>query len=270
VLQTLSFGMDLRKEELADVLIRLTKARAIYMRNDAKTRLREGLHLATGFLRGEGATIREIIEGRARFFIDVERGQKTGWFCDQRENRQAVASLARGADLLEAFCHTGAFGIQAALHGAESVLGLDVSADALVMARDHAKRNGVEQRCTYREADAFDELRKLDRRRQHFDVVVLDPPAFAKDKRAVPQALAGYKEINLRGIQLLRPGGILVSCSCSHHVSEEQLWLTIRAAARDARRHLRVLEIRSQARDHPMLAAMPETRYLKCFIVQAF
>ena len=268
VMQILSFGMERRKERLTDLLMRESGATAVYLRNDAHARTLEGLPMEQGFLRGGGATRIDVHEGRARFLVDIEHGQKTGWFCDQRENRLAAASLADGAAVLEAFCHTGAFGIQAALHGAASVLGLDVSRDAIAQARAHAASNNVEGRCAYREADAFEELRRLERAGDRFDLVILDPPSFARTKLAVPQALAGYKQINLRALRLLKPEGLLVSCSCSHHVSEEQFWSMLQEAARDAKRHLRLIERRSQARDHPVLAAMPETRYLKCVIVQ--
>ena len=270
VMQILSFGMDRRKERLADLLMGESGATAVYLRNDAHARTLEGLPMEQGFLRGGGATTVEVHEGRARFLVDIAQGQKSGWFCDQRENRLAAASLAEGAAVLEAFCHTGAFGIQAALHGAASVLGLDVSRDAIAQARAHAASNNVEGRCAYREADAFEELRRLERAGDRFDLVILDPPSFARTKLAVPQALAGYKQINLRALRLLKPEGLLVSCSCSHHVSEEQFWSMLQEAARDAKRHLRLIERRSQARDHPVLAAMPETRYLKCVIVQVF
>jgi 23S rRNA (cytosine1962-C5)-methyltransferase len=268
VMQTLSFGMDRRKERLAGLLMKETGATAVYLRNDANSRTLEGLSMEHGFLRGGGATTIDIHEGRARFLVDIEHGQKTGWFCDQRENRLATASLAGGATVLEAFCHTGAFGIQAALHGAASVLGLDVSRDAIARARGHAARNKVEGRCEYREADAFEELRRLERADDRFELVILDPPSFARTKQAVPQALAGYKQVNLRALRLVGPEGFLVSCSCSHHVSEEQFWSMLQEAAHDARRQLRLIERRSQARDHPVLAAMPETRYLKCVIAQ--
>jgi 23S rRNA (cytosine1962-C5)-methyltransferase len=270
VMQTLAAGMDVRKELLAEVLTEQTKASAIYLRNDVKSRALEGLPLGKGFLRGTGDTRREIAEGPARFVVDVATGQKTGWFCDQRENRQAVAALAPDAEVLDAFCHTGAFGIHGALRGASSVLGLDESGEAVAMAREQAALNGVEGRCVYREADAFEELRKLERKGRRFDLVILDPPGFAKRRQAVAHALAGYKEINLRALQLLRPEGVLATCSCSQHVSPDALWAVILAAARDARRRLRLLESRGQARDHPILAAMPETRYLTCFILQVF
>ena len=268
VMQILSFGMDRRKERLADLLMKETGATAVYLRNDAHARTLEGLPVEQGFLRGGGATTVEVHEGRARFLVDIEHGQKTGWFCDQRENRLAAASLAGGAAVLEAFCHTGAFGIQAALNGAKSVLGLDVSRDAVAQARAHAANNKVEGRCEYREADAFEELRRIERAGDRFDLVVLDPPSFARTKMAVPQALAGYKQVNMRALRLIGPDGFLVSCSCSHHVSEEQFWSMLQEAADDAKRPLRLIERRSQARDHPVLASMPETRYLKCFIVQ--
>jgi 23S rRNA (cytosine1962-C5)-methyltransferase len=269
VMQTLSFGMDRRREQLADLLISETGAAAVYLRNDAHARTLEGLPEEQGFLRGGGATTVEIHEGRARFLVDIAQGQKTGWFCDQRENRLVVASLAGDAAVLEAFCHTGAFGIHAALHGAASVLGLDVSREAVAQARNHAAMNKVEERCSYREGDAFEELRRLERAGDRFDLIVLDPPSFARTKQAVPQALAGYRQINLRAFKLVRPEGFLVSCSCSHHVGEESFWSMLQEAARDAKRRIRLVERRSQARDHPVLAAMPETRYLKCFIVQA-
>jgi 23S rRNA (cytosine1962-C5)-methyltransferase len=269
VMQTLAAGTDVRSELLAEVLTQQTNTTAVYLRNDVRSRALEGLPLTKGFLRGSGDTRREIAEGPARFIVDFATGQKTGWFCDQRENRQAVASLASGADVLDAFCHTGAFGVHAALRGASSVLGLDESGPAIALAREHAALNGVEGRCTYREANAFEELRKLERKGRRFDLVILDPPGFAKSRQTVAHALAGYKEINLRALELLRPEGVLATCSCSQTVSHDHLWGAVLAAARDARRHLRLLESRGQARDHPVLAAMPETRYLKCFIIQA-
>ncbi len=268
VMQTLSFGMERRKDLLADLLVQATGASAVYLRNDVHSLALEGLPVEQRFLRGESPTTIEIAEGTARFTVDIEQGQKTGWFCDQRENRLAVASLAERASVLEAFCHTGAFGIQAALHGAASVIGLDVSRDAVKMARDHAAMNQVEEQCQYRDTDAFEEFPKLERAGAKFDLVILDPPSFARTKQAVPQALAGYKQINLRAMRLVRPQGFLATCSCSHHVGEEEFWRMLQDAARDAKRQLRVIERRSQARDHPVLASMPETRYLKCFILQ--
>jgi len=268
VMQTLSSGMDRRKEMLADLLCEHTGVTRIYLRNDAKSRILEGLSPENGFLRGGGETIIQVTEGAARFLVDIARGQKTGWFCDQRENRLAAARLTGNKHVLEVFCHTGAFGIQAALAGASRVEGLDVSEEALALAQEHAHLNGVQERCSYRTADAFDELRRVAQTGRQFDVVFLDPPAFARSKQAVPRALAGYKDINLLGIRLTKPEGIIVTSSCSHHVSEAELWSAIGRAARDARRSVRLLEQRGQASDHPILATMPETRYLKCFIMQ--
>ena len=269
VMQALAAGMDRRKELLGDLLIEATGTKRLYLRNDPKSRTLEGLPLDRAFLRGGGDTTVEIHEHGATFVVDFARGQKTGWFCDQRENRLAAASYARDAEVLDVFCHTGAFGIQAARHGARSVESYDVSTEAVVLARAHAAKNGVEGCCVYREGDAFEVLRQLDRDGRRYDLVILDPPAFARSRQAVAHALAGYKDINLRALRLLRQDGFLVTCSCSHHVSEEQLWRTILAAAHDVRKQIRLIEFRSQGRDHPVLASMPETGYLKCFILQA-
>jgi 23S rRNA (cytosine1962-C5)-methyltransferase len=269
VMQCLSFGMDSRKELIADVLMKELNLTRVYLRNEAKSRQLEGLPLERRFLSGSGPTQVEIHEGAAKFLVDVERGQKTGWFCDQRDNRLAAAKLAAGAEVLEVFCHTGAFGIHAALAGAISVEGLDVSLDTLAMARTQATMNQVEDRCTYRQADAFEEMRKLVKAGRKYDLVILDPPAFARSKQALAGALTGYKDVNLLGLKLLKPEGFLVTSSCSHPVSEEDFWTAIRLAARDARREIRLIEQRGQAADHPILASMPETRYLKCCIVQA-
>jgi len=270
VMQTLAFGMDRRKAMLADLLAEVTGLKTIYLRNDPKSRTLEGLPMERGFAKGSGATTVEITEGQAIFRVDMESGQKTGWFCDQRENRLAAARYANGAEVLEAFCHTGAFGIHAALAGATSVEGLDVSEDSLVIAREHARRNRLESRCRYRVGDAFDELRALIKTGKRYDMVMLDPPAFARSQQAVPKALTGYKDINLLGIRLTKPEGFLVTSSCSHHISETQFWDAIRLAARDAKREVRLIEQRGQSGDHPILASMPETRYLKCLILQIF
>ncbi|WP_447602573.1 class I SAM-dependent rRNA methyltransferase [Nitrospira sp. Nam80] len=269
VMQTLSYGLDRRKDLLADALVETRGLRALYLRNDAKSRALEGLPLERACLRGELTAPVEIFEGQARFLVDVTEGQKTGWFCDQRENRTAAAKLAKDLDVLEVFCHTGAFGVHAALQGARSVEGIDASEGALNLARRHAAMNKVEPCCHYRQADAFDELRILEQLGRRYGMVILDPPAFARSRHAVRHALAGYKDLNLRALRLLAPEGLLVSCSCSQHVPEEEFWNIILAAARDARRTIRLIEQRSQGPDHPVLGGMPETRYLKCFLVQA-
>jgi len=270
VAQLLTAGMEQRKNLTVDMLQRHIGISTIYVRNDARSRTLEGLPLYREFALGDGPMQIEIAEGRAHFVVDIAAGQKTGWFCDQRENRLALAPFARGARVLDAFCYTGAFGIHAAMNGAAAVVGLDESEEAVAAARAHADRNGVGDRCTYRAADAFDELRRLQRAGERFDLIILDPPAFARSRQTVAKALTGYKEINLSALRLLRPDGFLVSCSCSWHVDEQMLWTAIAEAAVDAGRVLRLVEFRSQARDHPMLGAMPETRYLKCFILQAF
>jgi 23S rRNA (cytosine1962-C5)-methyltransferase len=268
VMQALTVGMDQRREELAEALLRHTDAEMIYLRNDAPARTHEGLSLERGFLRGEGPLRVEITEGPGRFLIDIERGQKTGWFCDQRDNRLAVASLAKGRDVLDAFCHTGGFGTHAALGGARSVSGLDVSRSAVELARTHADLNGVAQVCEYREADAQQALKRLGRSRRRFDLVILDPPAFAKSRSVRGRAVEGYRHVNALALSLIRPGGLLVTCSCSHHVSEGDLCAAVESAARQGRRRIEIVERRGAGPDHPVLAAMPETRYLKCLIVK--
>lgn len=270
VMQTLSYGMDLRRELLADLLVKELNVASVFLRNDAKSRQLEGLPVQRGFLRGNGPTQVEIQEGAAQFVVDIERGQKTGWFCDQRENRLAAARLAAGAAVLDVFCHTGAFGIHAILAGATSVEGLDVNEEALVLAREHAHRNHAAAQCTYRTVDAFEEMRNLVKAGRRYDVVILDPPAFARSQQALSRALAGYKDVNLLSFRLVKPEGFVVTSSCSHPVSEEDLWTAIRLAARDAKREVRLIERRGQSADHPILASMPETRYLKCFILQVF
>jgi 23S rRNA (cytosine1962-C5)-methyltransferase len=269
VMQTLSYGLDCRKEMLADLLGGIENFRALFLRNDPKSRMLEGLSLERACLRGELRGPVDIVEGAARFAVDVAEGQKTGWFCDQRDNRIAAAKLAKDLDVLEVFCHTGAFGIHAALRGARSVEGLDASEAALRLARHHAQANNVDPICRYRRGDAFVELRLLARTGRRYGLVILDPPAFARSRQALQHALAGYRELNLQALKLLTPEGFIVSCSCSQHVSEEEFWNTILAAARDARRQVRLIEQRSQGPDHPVLGAMPETKYLKCFILQA-
>lgn len=268
VMQTLSAGMDRRKELLADLLCQESGVTRIFLRNDAKSRALEGLSQEIRFLRGGGLTTVEVSEEPARFVVDIARGQKTGWFCDQRQNRLAAAKLAAGGEVLEMFCHTGAFGVHAAVAGAKSVEGLDVSEDALHLARRHAVMNQVQDRCSYRRADAFEEMRTLERTGRRYDLIFLDPPAFARSRQAVPRALAGYKDVNLLAMKLTKPEGILATSSCSHHVSEGELWSAVCSAGKDAKRHIKLLEQRGQSSDHPILATMPETRYLKCFILQ--
>ncbi len=268
VVQTLTLGMDRRKEMLARLLADLVNPRGIFARNDPAVRRLEGLPRETGWLVGGGATDVEIEEQGLRFIVDVARGQKTGFFLDQRENRAHLASLAAGGTVLDCFAYTGAWSLHAAGGGAVSVTGVEISADATDLANRNAELNALGGRCRFERANAFDELRRLSRAHARFDMVILDPPAFVKTKEALAGGLAGYKEINLRALKLLPPGGWLVTCSCSYHVDEPSLQETVAAAARDAGRWLRLVESRSQARDHPVHPAMPETRYLKCLVCE--
>jgi len=268
VLQTLALGMDVRKPTLVDLINEMLHPSAVYERNDPGVRRLEGLPSQTGWLSGEAPTEMEVQEGRARFLTDIARGQKTGFFLDQRDNRLAIERLVKDADVFDAFCYTGGFAVHAALGGAKYVTAVDISEEAINLARRNAQRNGVAERCTFTVANVFDELRRQVSTGARFDVVILDPPAFAKTKDSLPRAIAGYKEINLRALKLLRPGGILVSCSCSYHMHEALLIEVLASAASDAHRTVRLMERRGQAQDHPIYPAMPETRYLTCLIGQ--
>lgn len=268
VIQTLALGMDTRKAMFVELLDELLRPAAIYERNDAGARRLEGLESRAGWVRGERDPLVEIHEGAARFLVDVARGQKTGFFLDQRENRAAVATAVRDAEVLDAFCYTGAFAVHAALAGAKRVTGIDISDEAVSLARQHAVTNGAGDACSFSVGNVFDALRRLVSTGTRYDAVILDPPAFAKTKESLPRATAGYKEINLRALKLLRPGGLLVTCSCSHHVDEALFTEIVASASADARRPVRLMERRGQARDHPVHPAMPETRYLTCLLLQ--
>jgi len=268
VVQTLTLGMDLRKAMLVELLVDLTSPAAIYERNDPGVRRLEGLPARTGWLYREADPLVEIHDGPARLWVDVFRGQKTGFFLDQRENRATVATYLAGADVLDAFCYTGAFAVRATMAGAKRVHALDISADAIALAQRNASLNQVSDRTTFAVGNAFDALRELAVARQRFDAVILDPPAFARTKDALPRAIGGYKEINLRALKVLRPGGLLVSCSCSYHMNVALLQEIVASAAADTRRRMRIVERRGQARDHPVHPAMPETAYLNCLIIE--
>jgi 23S rRNA (cytosine1962-C5)-methyltransferase len=267
VVQTLTLGMERRKDLLVRLLREMIGARGIYARNDPAVRRLEGLPREQGWLEGSGATRVEIEEDESRFAVDVALGQKTGFFLDQRENRTRVAGLATGADVLDCFAYTGAWGIRAARHGATSVTGMEISDAAAAMAEENAALNGCGDRCRWLRENAFDGMRRLAASGPAFDLAILDPPAFVKTRAALAHGLAGYKEINLRALKVLRPNGWLVTCSCSYHVDEPTLTAVVHEAARDAKRRIRIVESRSQAGDHPVHPAMPETRYLKCLIL---
>lgn len=268
VVQTLTLGMDVRRDLLLTLLEELLRPEAIYERNDPRVRALEGLPQRSGWLRGERDPLVEIRDGPARFLVDVARGQKTGFFLDQRDNRMAAAALVKDMAVFDVFCYTGGFAVLAALGGARSLVAVDSSEEALLLARRNAELNGVAGRCTFVQANAFEELRRRADEGARFDAVILDPPPFAPAKEALPRAAAGYKEINLRAFKLLRPGGLLVTCSCSSHMTEMLLQQVVADAAVDAKREVRLVESRGHARDHPVHPAMPETRYLTCLILQ--
>lgn len=269
VIQILTAGMEQLRDVIVRVLQRILEPRAIYERSDASARKLEGLDLRKGFVWGEGETGVWIREGDLHFFVEVAVGQKTGFFLDQRENRQLVKHLARDREVLDCFCYSGGFSVSAAGGGAASVLGVDISAEPLSWAVRSADRNGLAGRCTFTSANAFDQLRAYGREGRSFGLIILDPPAFTKGRQALAGALRGYNEINLRAMKLLAPGGILVTCSCSYHVDAPTFLDLLRSAAADARREFRLLELRTQAADHPILLAAKETQYLKCAILEA-
>lgn len=268
VFQTLTLGMDRWKNAVIRGIRDLLAPKGIYERNDAPVRSLEGLPEVAGFVGQPFDPLVEIDENGVRHLVDVAKGQKTGYFLDQQENRLAVRWLAKDKKVLDAFSYSGGFGLSLAKGGAAHVTAIDVSEAALDLFRASAKLNQFGTEFHLRVGNAFDELRDYDRKGELFDVVSLDPPAFARSRRAVPRALAGYKEINLRAIKLLRTGGFLITSSCSQHLLPAEFESVIEDAARDAGRILRLLERRGQARDHPVLVGVPETEYLKCRIYQ--
>ena len=265
VLQTLSQGMEALKDTLVELLVEEFQPRAVIERNDVRVRQLEGLELRTGVLYGEAPPEIEIVQHGVRFLVQPLGGQKTGSFLDQRENRLAARTVAHGR-ALDCFTFNGAFALHLA-SGAETVLGLDISADAITAARRNAELNGA-RNVEFREANVFDALREMETAGERFDTIVLDPPAFAKNRGSVRAAARGYKEINLRALKLLNTGGVLITCTCSYHMSEQTFLEIIRDAALDAHRRVQLVEKRMQASDHPVLFGMPETHYLKCVLVR--
>jgi 23S rRNA (cytosine1962-C5)-methyltransferase len=265
VLQTLSQGMERLKPDVVEILKEQFAPASILERNDAAVRALEGLPERVGVLAGED--VKEVIveEAGLKFCYDLKGGQKTGGFLDQRENRAAAKKYARGR-LLDCFAYTGAFAITLARQ-CESVLAVDISGDALKLARRNQELNGISN-IEWREANCFDFLKAADQEGQRFEMVILDPPAFARQKSSRESALRGYKELNLRALKILNPGGYLLTCSCSFHVSEADLLETVASAALDAHRTVAVVERRTQSRDHPILLTVPETHYLKCLILR--
>ena len=265
VVQALSQGTDALLPTITELLQELLSPKGILARNDPRVRQLEGLDQSVRLLAGEVPESIVVREGRVEYAVDPYHGQKTGLFLDQRENREAALRYARGR-LLDTFSYNGGFALALAPR-CETVTAIDISEDAVARIRSNAERNGLAN-VDARAMNVFDELRELERRRETFDTIVLDPPAFAKNKASVPKALSGYKEINLRALKLLVPGGYLVTCSCSYNVGEGAFADVIAAAAADARADVAVVEKRMQGRDHPVLMTVPETFYLKCFILR--
>ena len=267
VLQTLTLGMELRSELICEALESLFHPHAIVARNDVGIRSLEGLPLEKKLLRGSLQVPVEISEADLRFQVDPWEGQKTGFYLDQRENRWALRPFLQGQRVLDAFCYTGAWALHAARAGATEVLGVDESAKAIAWAREQARANGLEATCHFTTADVFQYLKEAEARRERFDGIILDPPAFVRSRSKVREGLHGYWEINRRAMRLVKPGGYLITCSCSHHVDPDTFRATLARAARAARRHALLLELRSQARDHPVLLPVSEAAYLKCALL---
>ena len=268
VVQVLSLGMELWKRELTDILVEVIRPEGIYERNDVPVRRLEGMQETTGLLYGDVPDRVPMVENGIVYAVDVKHGQKTGFFLDQKENRAAIAPLCPGARVIDMFCHNGSFALNAAKYGARDVTGVDISEEALAVARDNARAHGLD--ATFAAHNCFDLLRALSDQGEKYDLVILDPPAFTKTRQMTERALRGYKEINLRGMKLVPDGGFLVSCSCSQHVDDAAFTAMLNEAARDAKKKLRMVEFRTQAKDHPILPASPETKYLKCAILQVF
>jgi len=265
VVQTLTQGMDRRLALITDVLVELLAPVGVLARNDPKVRRLEGLAEETVVTFGEVPDIVDVREGPVRYAVDVRLGQKTGLFLDQRENHEAAMRYARGRGL-DAFSYHGGFALRLAAR-CDAVVALDSSAPAIAQLKANAARNGLAN-IEARETNVFDELREFEIARQRFDTIVLDPPAFAKNKASVERAAAGYKEINLRALKLLTPNGCLITCSCSSNIDEVMFQDILEHAAADARVTVALVEKRSQARDHPVLLAAPETHYLKCLVLR--
>lgn len=273
VVESLALGIDKWKETIVDALKKVLAEdgitiRGVYERSDAKVRLQEGMERYKGFMGAPFDTKVEIMENGVRYIVDVEDGQKTGFFLDQKNNRAAIHRFCKGKKVLDCFTHTGSFALNAGIAGAESVLGVDASELAVNQARENAGLNHLEDRVTFQCADVFEFLPQLEARKESFDVVILDPPAFTKSRNSVKNAVKGYREINVRGLKLVRDGGFLVTCSCSHFMEPELFARTIREAAAGAHKRLRQVEFRTQACDHPILWAADQSYYLKFYIFQ--
>lgn len=278
VTQTLSYGIEIRKDMLFPMLVRILAedgitVRGVYERNDVAIREHEGLSQYKGWFALDGETdfeptVTEIVENGIRYTVDFENGQKTGYFLDQKFNRALVGRLAKGKRVLDCFTHTGSFALNAAKGGAAHVTAVDVSESAVEMAKHNAELNGLEGSMDFVAADVFDLLPQLIETHAKYDLVILDPPAFTKSRKTALNAMGGYREINKRAMQLLPRGGYLATCSCSHFATEEMFIKMLRNAASDANVTLRQIEVRQQGPDHPILWGVEETNYLKFFVFQ--
>ena len=274
VVESLALGIDRLKQRILEILKEILardgiRIRGIYERSDAPVRRKEGMQPYKGFIGPAFDTELEIRENGVRYRIDVANGQKTGFFLDQKYNRLAMQNLCRNAGrVLDCFTHMGTFALNAGLAGAKEVTGLDISAFAVSQALKNARLNNLSDRVTFRQADVLDELPKLHKAGERYDVVILDPPAFTKSREATKNAVKGYREINRKGLQLVKDGGYLASCSCSHFMTQELLAKTIREAAASAHKRLRQVEFRTQSPDHPILWAADTSYYLKFYIFQ--
>ena len=268
VLQTLALGMDKWKPAIIKALNEIFSPKGIYERNDVPVRVLEGMEQQKGFLSEPFNTNIVINENGLQFNVDIENGQKTGYFLDQQDNRRAIQHIVKDAEVLGAFTYTGTFEIHAAHYGAKSVLGIDISEQAVVQANKNAALNGLEKTVQFQTLNAFDVLKDWVREGRQYDVVMLDPPAFTKSRESIDKAVAGYKEINLRGMKLLRNGGFLVTSSCTNLVSPDLFLQTIEMAAKDARKKIRQVTFNTQAADHPIIRGMDNTNYLKFLIVE--
>ena len=273
VMECLTLGMERYKEQLANLMKQILQKdgiqiRGVYERSDAKEREKEGLSRVKGFIGAEFDTNVEITENGVRYMVDVVNGQKTGFFLDQKYNRLAIQKLCKGKRVLDCFTHMGTFALNAGIAGASEVTGLDISEFAVEQATENAKRNSLSDTVTFRAANVLDELPKLAAAGEKYDVVILDPPAFTKSRSSIKNAVKGYREINLRGMKLVKDGGYLATCSCSHFMDPELFTKTIREAAANVHKRLRQVEYRTQAADHPILWAADESYYLKFIIFQ--
>ena len=273
VVESLALGIDRWKKVIVEALKEILAqdgiaVRGVYERSDAKVRLQEGMERSKGFIGAPFDTKVEIRENGVRYMVDVEDGQKTGFFLDQKNNRAAIHRLCRGKRVLDCFTHTGSFALNAGIAGAASVLGVDASRLAVEQAEENAALNGLQDRVKFRCADVFELLPMLEAQGERYDVVILDPPAFTKSRNSVKNAVKGYREINLRGLRLVRDGGYLATCSCSHFMEPELFARTIREAAAGAHRRLRQVEFRTQGPDHPILWAADQSYYFEFHIFQ--